>query len=101
MSVKKLLLLGFLMTALLPMLIVTLLTFYEARTVLREEIARDMQTRANAAARQVDNMMFERLQNLASWSRLEIMDEVVIGDFDKRLSNFLNELKVRDRKSVV
>jgi len=94
MSVKKLLLLGFLMTALLPMLIVTVLTFYEARTVLREEIARDMQTRANAASRQVDNMMFERLQNLASWSRLEIMDEVVIGDFDKRLSNFLNELKV-------
>ncbi|HEY0842114.1 ATP-binding protein [Methylotenera sp.] len=82
------------MTALLPMLIVTVLTFYEARTVLREEIARDMQTRANAASRQVDNMMFERLQNLASWSRLEIMDEVVIGDFDKRLSNFLNELKV-------
>jgi len=94
MSVKKLLLLGFLMTALLPMLIVTLLTFYEARTVLREEIARDMQTRANAASRQVDNLMFERLQNLASWSHLEVMDEVVIGDFDKRLSNFLNELKV-------
>lgn len=94
MSVKKLLLLGFLMTALLPMLMVTVLTFYEARTVLREEIARDMQTRANAAARQVDHMMFERLQNIASWSHLEVMSQVVIGDFDKRLSNFLNELKV-------
>ena len=94
MSVKKLLLVSFLLTALLPMFIVTLLTFHEARTVLREEIARDMQTRANAAARQIDSMMFERLQNLASWSRLEVMEEVVVGDFDKRLSNFLNELKV-------
>jgi signal transduction histidine kinase len=97
MSVKKLLLLGFLLSALLPMLIVTLLTFFEARTVLREEIVRDMQTRANAASHQVDDMMFERLQNIVSWSRLEVMDEVVIGDFDKRLSKFLNELKVSYR----
>jgi signal transduction histidine kinase len=42
-------------------------------------------------------MMFERLQNIVSWSRLEVMDEVVIGDFDKRLSKFLNELKVSYR----
>jgi signal transduction histidine kinase len=97
MSVKKLLLLGFLLSALLPMLMVTLLTFFEARTVLREEIVRDMQTRANAASHQVDDMMFERLQNIVSWSRLEVMDEVVIGDFDKRLSKFLNELKVSYR----
>lgn len=97
MSVKSLLLIGFLLTALLPMLIVTLLTFHEARTVLREEIVRDMQTRANAASHQVDNMMFERLQNIVSWSRLEVMDEVVIGDFDKRLSNLLHELKVSYR----
>jgi len=97
MSVKKLLLLGFLLSALLPMLMVTLLTFFEARTVLREEIVRDMQTRANAASHQVDDMMFERLQNIVSWSRLEVMDEVVIGDFDKRLSRFLNELKVSYR----
>lgn len=97
MSVKKLLLVGFLLSAMLPMLMMTLLTFFEARTVLREEIVRDMQTRANAAAHQVDDMMFERLQNIVSWSRLEVMDEVVIGDFDKRLSKFLNELKVSYR----
>lgn len=97
MSVKKLLLIGFLFTALLPILLVTFLTFYEARTVLREEIVRDMRTRANAASYQVDNMMFERLQNIASWSRLEVMSEVVIGDLDKRLSSFLDELKVSYR----
>lgn len=96
-SVKKLLLVAFLLTALLPMLVVTMLTFYQARTVVREEIARDMQTRANAALSEIDNMMFERLQNIVSWSRLEIMDEVVIGDVDKRLSNFLHELKTSYR----
>lgn len=96
-SVKQLLLVSFLLTALLPMLIVTLLAFYQASTVLREEIERDMQTRATAALSEIDHMMFERLQNAASWSRLEIMHEVVVGDVDKRLSNFLSELKVSYR----
>lgn len=92
-SVKQLLLLGFFLTALLPILIVMWLAFYQARTILRQEITRDMQTRAVAALVDVDNMMFERLQNVASWRRLEVMHEVVIGDIDKRLSNFLSELK--------
>ncbi|MDD2832641.1 MAG: sensor histidine kinase [Methylotenera sp.] len=96
-SVKKLLLVSFLLTALLPMLVVTVLAFYQARTVLREEISRDMQTRANAALSEIDNMMFERLQNVVSWSRLEVMQEVAIHDIDKRLSNFLNELQVSYR----
>jgi signal transduction histidine kinase len=38
-------------------------------------------------------MMFERLQNVASWSRLDIMYEAQIGDVDKRLSHFLADLK--------
>lgn len=96
-SVKQLLLRGFFLTALLPMLIVTVLTFFQARTVLRAEIERDMLTRATAALSEVDRMMFERLQNVASWSRLEVMQEALIGDVDKRLSHFLRELSVSYR----
>lgn len=92
-SVKQVLLIGYLLTALLPMLVMTLLAFYQARTVLRDEISHDMQTRANAALSEVDRMMFERLQNVASWSRLEVMNEARIGDIDKRLSYFLADLK--------
>ncbi len=92
-SVQQLLMWGFLLTALLPLLTVMWLAFYQARSALREEITRDMQTRATAAFNEVDNMMFERLQNMVSWSRLEVMNEVVIDDIDKRLSNFLTEIK--------
>jgi len=93
-SVKQVLLLGFVFTALLPMLVMTLLAFYEARTVLSDEIKHDMQTRANAALSEVNRMMFERLQNVASWSRLDVItDEARIGDIDKRLSHFLMDLK--------
>jgi len=92
-SVRKLLLVGFFLTALLPMLMVTLLGFYQARTVLRDQIVLDMRTRASAALSEIDSMMFERLQNVASWSRLDVMHEARIGDVDKRLSHFLGELK--------
>ncbi len=92
-SVRKLLLLGFFLTALLPMLIVTVLGFYQARNVLRHQIVLDMRTRASAALSEIDSMMFERLQNVASWSRLDVMHEARIGDVDKRLSHFLADLK--------
>lgn len=75
------------------MLIMTLLAFYQARTALHDEIVSGMQTRASAALSEVDRMMFERLQNVASWSRLDVMYEVQIGDVDKRLSHFLADLK--------
>lgn len=97
-SVKQVLLLGFVLTALLPMLVMMVLAFYEARTVLRDEIRHDMQTRASAALSEVNRMMFERLQNVTSWSRLDVItDEVRIGDIDKRLSHFLMDLKASYR----
>jgi len=92
-SVRQVLLAGFFFTALLPMLIMTLLAFYQARTVLHDQIVSGMQTRAIAARSEVDRMMFERLQNVASWSRLDVMYEAQIGDVDKRLSHFLADLK--------
>jgi signal transduction histidine kinase len=52
-----------------------------------------MHTRVEAAAAEVDRMMFERVQNVLSWSRLDIMQEIRVGDVDKRLSTFLQELK--------
>lgn len=92
-SVRQVLLAGFFLTALLPMLIMTLLAFYQARSALHDAIVSGMHTRAAAALSEVDRMMSERLQNVASWSRLDVMYEVQIGDVDKRLSHFLADLK--------
>jgi two-component system sensor histidine kinase HydH len=91
--IRRTLLIAFLLAGLLPAALVTGLAFFEARAVLKAEIERDMQTRAAAAAAEIDRIMFERMQNVMSWGRLEIMQEMLIGDVDKRLSNFLSELK--------
>ncbi len=91
-SVSQLLLLAFLVAGLLPAMLVSALSFYQARTVLKKEISRDMQTLSETVANDVARMMFERVQNVASWSRLAIMQELQIDDVDKRLSTFLQEL---------
>lgn len=68
--VRHLLLCAFLLAGVLPTLLITGLAFYEARGTLKTEIEHDMQTRAIATANEVDRMLFERLQNAASWSKL-------------------------------
>jgi signal transduction histidine kinase len=91
-SIKQLLLLAFLLAGLLPAMLVSFLSFYQTRTVLKQEITRDMQTLSTAVANDLGRMMFERLRNVQTWSQLSIMQELTVGDIDKRLSIFLNGL---------
>lgn len=91
--IRYILLGAFLLAGLLPTILIASLAYSEARAALRLEIEHDLQTRAIATAGEIDRMMFERLQNVASWNHLEIMQDVRIGDVDKRLSKFLAELK--------
>jgi signal transduction histidine kinase len=109
---RFILLAAFLLVGLLPTTLVTGLAFFEARSALKNEIEHDTQTRATATMDEIDRIMFERLHNTASWSQLEVMQDVRIGDVDKRLSKFLsdlkysyhdiyNELYVVDKKGIV
>jgi len=91
--IRFILLAAFLLVGLLPTALVTGLAFFEARSALKTEIKHDTQTRATATVDEIDRMMFERLHNTASWSQLEIMQDLRIGDVDKRLSKFLSDLK--------
>jgi two-component system, NtrC family, sensor histidine kinase HydH len=93
-TIKQLLLLAFLLAGLLPAMIVSFLGFFQAREALKKEISHDMQTLSQAVANDISRMMFERVQNVRSWSGLSIMQEAQYGDVDKRLSIFLQELNV-------
>jgi signal transduction histidine kinase len=92
-TIRQLLLLAFLLAGLLPAMLVSFLSFYQARNALKKEITQDMQTHAQAIANDVARTMTERMHNVQTWSQLELMQELQIGDVDKRLSNFLQELK--------
>jgi two-component system sensor histidine kinase HydH len=87
------LLIAFLLAGLLPALLVSMLSFYQAWTALRTEIKHDLQTTGKAVGEHIDRVLFERVQNVRSWSQLAIMQDMQIGDIDKRLSIFLEETR--------
>lgn len=90
-TIKQLLLLAFLLAGILPAMLVSILSFSQVRDVLNNEVKRDLQTLSASMASDVERMMFERVQNVHSWSQLDIMQDVHIGDVDKRLSDFLQD----------
>jgi two-component system, NtrC family, sensor histidine kinase HydH len=92
-SIRQLLLLAFLLAGLLPAMLVSFLSFYQARAALKKEITHDLQTLSGTVAKDIERVIFERVQNVHSWSQLAVMQDIQIGDIDKRVSTFLQELQ--------
>lgn len=93
-TIRQLLLLAFLLAGLLPAMIVSFLSFYQARNALKTEIKHDLQTLSGTVANDIERVLFERLQNVHSWSQLAVMQDIQIGDIDKRVSTFLQEVQL-------
>lgn len=92
MSIRKTLLLAFLLVGLTPAMVLALLAFDRTSRVLQAEIEQGLAAQADAVAADIDRLMFERLQNAATWARLEVMQDLRVGDVDKRASAFLQRL---------
>ena len=93
MTIWRTLLLSFLAVGLFPTTGLTLLAFSQARKALEAEIARNLLVEASALMDQIDWMLFERLENVRAWTKLEAMQEIRINDVDKRVSHILTDLK--------
>lgn len=93
MNIRKTLLLAFLGVGLVPAILLASLAFVKAREAVQAEIERNLTVQAASVSADIDKMMFERLQNAAIWSRLDIMQDLQIRDVDKRLSRFLADLQ--------
>ena len=89
MTIRKTLLVAFLSVGLLPAILLASLAFVKAREAVQAEIERNLAIQATGVAADIDKMMFERLQNAATWSHLDIMQDMQVHDVDKRLSHFL------------
>jgi len=92
-NIRKTLLVAFLGVGLVPAILLASLAFVKAREAVQAEIERNLTVQAAGIAEDVDKMMFERLQNAATWSRLDVMQDLQIRDVDKRLSRFLADLQ--------
>ncbi|MDB5972545.1 MAG: histidine kinase [Hydrocarboniphaga sp.] len=95
MSIRRLLLAAFLLVSLLPAIGLTLLAFGQTRNAMLGEIEQNAHRSAGALSDDLDRQLYERLLNATTWSHLEVMQDLRLDDVDKRLSNFLAEMKRR------
>ncbi|MCX7097818.1 MAG: ATP-binding protein [Methylococcales bacterium] len=93
MRIHRIFLISFLLLLLLATVPLVALSFYASKVALEAEIGRNLNNDAAMLMGQIDMLMFERLQNIHSWSHLDIIQEGRIGDVDKRLAQFLGELE--------
>jgi two-component system, NtrC family, sensor histidine kinase HydH len=92
-TIRKTLLRAFLLIGLVPAILLAILDFFHADQAMESAIEYDLAAQANAVASDINKIMFERLENAATWSTLDVMQDLQVQDVDKRLSNFLAKLK--------
>lgn len=93
MTIRSALLRAFLGLVLGATLLLGALSFYEFRRSLQDEIAGNLQFGAGTVLQRIDTFLFAQLENVRLWSRLEIMQDLRVGDVDKRLAQFLADLR--------
>lgn len=93
MSIRRILVIAFLLVSLVPAAVLTLLAFVSGRDALLAEIRHNLELSAAAVSAEIDEQLFERLLNATTWNHLEVMEDLRLGDVDKRLSRFLAETK--------
>lgn len=92
MTIRRALLRAFLWLVLGATVSVGALSFFEFRRTLQTEIAANLQFGASAVLQRIDTFLFSQLENLRVWPRLEVMQDIRVGDVDKRLAHFLSDL---------
>lgn len=95
MTIRRILLAAFLLVGLLPAIVLTRLAFDRTRSAMQGEIDEVVLLSAEAVSDDFDEMLAERLLNATTWNHLEVMQDLYLGDVDKRLSVFLAEMKRR------
>ena len=93
MTIRSSILRAFLALVLGTILLSGALSFYEFRRSLQGEIARNLGMNAEALVGRIDAFFFERLEDLREWHRLELLEDIRVGDVDKRLARLLSDLE--------
>lgn len=94
MQIQRILLISFFLILVLIALPLSTLSFFGFKRSFQAEIGQNLGNDATLLMDKIDILMFERLQNIHSWSHMDIIQEVRVGDVDKRLSQFLSNLQL-------
>ena len=89
MTLRRTLLLAFVLLGLLPSAALSWLSFTRTRDAMVGQIRLNLSVQARGIQADIDQMLFERFENAVVWSRSELMQDLRLGDVDKRVTNYL------------
>jgi two-component system sensor histidine kinase HydH len=93
MTIRRTLLLAFLLFSVLFASLVTVVAYSRSRAALSNEIQLNLDLQARALAREIGTGLFERVQDVQGWRELEVLQDIKVGDVDKRVSRFLHDVE--------
>lgn len=89
MTLRRTLLLALILLGLLPCIALSWLSFSRTREAMQSQIAQSLAVQAGSLQADIDRMLFEHFENARVWSRSELMQDLRVGDVDKRVSHYL------------
>ncbi|MEK8049191.1 ATP-binding protein [Ideonella sp. DXS22W] len=92
MTLRRTLLLALILLGLLPCIALSWLSFSRTREAMQAQIAESLAVQAGGLQADIDRMLFEHFENARVWSRSELMQDLRVGDVDKRVSHYLADL---------
>jgi len=82
----------FLLLSLLPIVVIGLVAYKNGEDAIKKSLGFNFQQRAHETIEKVDRSMDDVYQNVKTWSRLEFMQELILGDMTSKISSFLIDL---------
>lgn len=83
----------FLLLSLLPLIVTGIVTYPVALSAMKTSLGASFQQIADETIDKVDRSIYEVHQNVLTWSKLDIMQEVLTADVDGKISTYLMELQ--------
>lgn len=92
MTIRRTLLVSFVLFGVACAALMTALAYSRSRAALSAEIRLNLETQSRTLLLQLDTLLYERVMDVQEWRRLDLMQEVRVGDVDKRLARFLHDI---------
>jgi len=69
------------------------LSFFDFRHAMQVEIAANLEFSASVIKERIDTLLYTQVENIRIWRSLQVMQDITVGDIDKRVSGTLSELR--------
>jgi signal transduction histidine kinase len=74
-------------------LVMAALSSFAFRRAMQSEIAENLRFSASVVKERVDTFLFTQVEDMRVWRMLQVMQDIRVGDVDKRISNTLSALR--------